>query len=400
MTFKTAITAGIIMAGTAGAAQTAQAQTITLLDGSTVTVGQGGIVNVAGSVSGTVQQGGVSSAFSCTYDAVSGRVTGSASCGQILGGSLTGGLNVSALERDIVSARVNVASSGQASANFRLLDDLATRRVGVSVITDVQADLQAGASSDATNVFGEPTYGAWSSASGNYIDDERFGLEKDGRNYVFTAGVDHTVQNWMVGIYGGYLDTNVDLVSLGGDLNSDGWLAGTYVTRVLDKVFSITAAGSYADMQTHLARTSAGTQIRAAFDHREWSASLNGNAFWLLAPQFGVTATAGVSYDAWKDARYTDSVGVTYAEAKGHNVWGKASGTATFFTGILRPYANVTYGRLFSDPDFYTDRDRLTVGGGFAVGQGRLTGVFEVNTLLLREDQSDTTVGLHLRLAV
>ncbi len=399
MTRTTAIAAGALTACllTAGA----HAQTVTLTDGSTATFTQNALgLGASGSVGGTLTQGGVNSAFFCTYDTVRGQIGGSPACGQILGGATTGGLDVSVLERNIVSANISVSSAGQASANTRLLDDLATRRIGIDTTVAVQAEIQAAGRADASNVFGAPTYGAWASAGGNFFDDDRLGLERDGHNNVFTAGVDHRVENWMVGIYAGYLQTKADLTSLGGDLTSDGWLAGTYVTRVLDDMFSITGAASYADSESHLSRTSAGTRVTGAFDHMEWSASLDGNAFWLIAPRFGLTGTAGVSYNRWRDKGYTDSAGFSYAETKGENMWGKLAGTATFFTGVLRPYANVTYNRLFTDPDFSTKKDRLTVGGGFAMGQGRLSGGVEVNTLLLNDNQRDTTIGLHLRLSM
>lgn len=399
MTRNFAIAAGAMTAClfTAGA----QAQTVTLTDGSTATFAQNTLgLGASGSVSGTLTQGGVNSTFSCTYDTVRGQIGGSPACGRILGGAVTGGLDVAVLERNIVSANISVSSAGQAAANARLLDDLATRRIGIDTAVAVQAELQAAGRDDASNVFGAPTYGAWASAGGNFFNDDRLGLERDGHNNVFTAGVDHRVENWMVGLYGGYLETKADLMSLGGDLSSDGWLAGAYVTRVIDDVFSITGAGSYADSESHLSRTSAGARVTGAFDHMEWSASLDGNAFWLIAPRFGLTGTAGVSYNYWRDKAYTDSAGFTYAETKGENAWGKLAGTATFFTGILRPYANVTYNRLFTDPDFYTKKDRVTIGGGLAMGQGRLNGVIEVNTLLLNDNQRDTTVGLHLRLTV
>ena len=399
MTLKTAFAAGLIGLTTASAA--AHAQSLVLTDGATVTFTQNALgAGATGSVSGTIQSGGVSSAFACTYDVVRGQIGGPSACNQILGGALTGGLSVSALEHDIVETRLSVSSQAQASANTRLLDDLATRRVGISAIVDIQAEMQASGATDASSVFGAPSYGAWSSASGNFLDDERFGLERDAKNYVFTAGVDHTVDNWMVGIYGGYLKNDVDLISLDGDLESDGWLIGTYVTRVLDDVFSITATGSYADSQSHLARNAAGTRVTAAFDHREWSASLNGNAFWLLAPRVGLTGTVGLSYDHWNDDEYTDSSGLAFGKSNGENLWGKAGAILTFLGGPFRPYATVNYGRLFTDPDFYAERDRVSVGGGVALGHGRLTGAFEVNTLLLQEDQRDTTVGFHFRLAV
>ncbi len=399
MTLKTAFAAGLIGLSTVSAS--AHAQSLTLTDGSTVTFTQDTLgIGATGTVSGTLQSGGVSSAFSCTYDVVRGQIGGPSACNQILGGSLTGGLSVSALERDIVDARLSVSSQGQAGANVRLLDDLTARRVGVSAIVDVQAEMQANGTADASSAFGAPSYGAWSSASGSFLDDERFGFERDAKNYVFTAGVDHTVDNWMVGVYGGYLKNDVDLISLGGDLQSDGWLIGTYVTRVLDSMFSVTASGSYADSQSHLSRTSNGARVTAAFNHKEWSASLNGNAFWLLAPRLGLTGTVGVSYDDWNDDAYTDSSGLAFGQTGGENLWGKAGAILTLLGGPLRPYATVNYGRLITDPDFYAERDRVTLGGGVALGHGRLTGAFEVNTLLLQEDQRDTTFGFHVRLAV
>ncbi len=440
MTLKTAISAGAFCLLSAAATSGAQAQTIpgttgaVTLPSGPITLNNGSVANItqtvvglgntvtqtpsgtggsvppvtpilpgAGAtavVNGTLTQGGTSSAFSCTYGVVSGQIGGGAACNQILGGAATGGVSISLLDREVVSARVDVALANQASANARLLDDLATRRIGIDVAVAAQAELQAAGAVDTSSIFGDPQYGGWASAGGNFFNDERFGFEREGDNKVVTAGIDHRVDNWMVGLYGGYLDTNIDLISLDGDLESDGWLLGAYATRILDDVFSVTGAASYADTQSHLARNSGGARITSAFEHTEWSAALNGNAFWLVAPNFGFTGTAGVSYDTWRDGAYTDSAGTAFAEASGKNVWGKLAGTVTFFAGAVRPYANVTYGRLFTDPDFYMEKNRTTAGIGIGLGQGRLNGVIEVNTLLFNEDQRDTTIGLHLRLTV
>ncbi len=66
---------------------------------------------------------------------------------------------------------------------------------------------------------------------------------------------------------------------------------------------------------------------------------------------------------------------------------------------MFKPYAFATYSRLISDPN-YDGRNALQLGGGLAVGSGRLNGAVEAGTLLLQSGQSSTSVGLHLRLAV
>ena len=120
----------------------------------------------------------------------------------------------------------------------------------------------------------------------------------------------------------------------------------------------------------------------------------------IATDSLALTAVGGITYGAWKDDAYTDSRGLAFAKTDGDNTYVKAGGVLTFMpSGVLRPYGFATYNRLLSDPA-YTGRDALQVGGGLAIGSGRLTGGLEVGTQLFQSGQDSTSIGLHLRLAV
>ena len=373
----------------------AEAALVTLPDGSVINYQQNNVASGStGTFNGTIQQSGVSSSFSCAYDAVSGQVSGSAACGQLLGG-----LDLRDLERQIVAARVNVASALQADTNLRFLDSLLQRHIGADLTLSVRA---AGVGADAStgSAFGAPSFNSFGFGGGSFLDDDRLGFEKSGHNYIATVGLDHASGNTLIGGYVGYLNTDIDLKSLSGDLSSDGWLVGAYVTQVLSPRFSVTGSVSYADSSIDLTRTFAGAPVRASYGHNEWSGSLSANMLIMTTDVFSLSGLGGITYGAWKDNAYTDSRGIAFNKADGDNTYAKVGGLISFLpAAMLRPYGFATYNRLLSDPN-YNGRDALTVGGGLAVGSGRLSGSVEVGTLLLQQGQSSTSIGLHLRLAL
>jgi hypothetical protein len=371
----------------------AEAAVVTLGDGAVVDYQQNNVAaGAAGTFNGTIQQNGVTSDFSCAYDAVSGQVSGSAACGQLLSG-----LNLTDLERQFVAARVNVASALQARTNLQFLNDLVQRHVGADLTLSVRA---AGVGADASTAFGSPSFQSFGFGGGSFLDDDRLGFEKSGHNYIATVGLDHAEDNTLIGGYIGYVNTNIDLKSLSGDYDSDGWVAGLYVTQVLSQRFSVTASGAYGDSTVDLRRTFTGTAVTASYGHKEWSGAVTANMLLVATDAFALSGLGGIMYGGWKDNGYTDSRGITFNSADGDNTYAKVGGVVSFLpASAVRPYGFATYNRLLSDPN-YNGRNALNVGGGLAIGAGRFTGAAEVSTLLLQQGQSATSIGLHLRLAI
>ncbi len=346
-----------------------------------------------GSFTGTIQpSGGPAADFSCSYNAVTGQISGASTCGQILNG-----IGLTNIERALVAARVNAASSLQAETNVRLLDNLVQQRVGANVTVSVAA---AGEGAGTGALFGAPTFGSFAFGGGSFLNDNRLGFEKSGHNYVATVGVDHAAGNTLLGGYAGYINTNISLKSLEGKVDSEGWLVGGYVTQVLSRLLSVTASLSYLDSSVDFRRTFTGANVISAYGHNEWTGGLTANALLVANQDYAFSLLGGVTYGAWNDGAYTDSRGITFAKADGDNTYVRGGGVFTFHpTGAFRPYGFATYSRLISDPA-YNGRDSLQVGGGVAVGSGRVTGNLEVGTLLLQSGQSETSIGFHLRLAI
>jgi len=376
-------------------AQPAAAAVVTLPNGSVVDYTQNNATQGgSGSFSGTVQQGGATSNFACSYDAVTGLIGGGGACAQILNG-----LGLPALERQLVAARVNAASHFQSEANLFLLSDLLQRRIGGDFTLRVQASGE-GIAGSAGSGFSAAGLGPTAFGGGSFLDDNRPGFEKSGESYVFTVGVDHAAGNTLLGGFVGYMNTDLDLTSLAGNLSSDGWVAGVYATQVLGPIFSVTASGFYSDANNDLRRTFAGAPVTASYGHDEWSGSLQANALLINSDDLAFSVLGGLTYGAWSDNAHTDSRGIAFGEADGDNTYAKVGGVLTFMpTAVLRPYVQATYNRLLSDPA-YNGRDALSLGGGVAVGSGRITGSAEVGTVVLQSGQNNTSVGLHLRLAL
>jgi hypothetical protein len=371
----------------------------TLNDGATVSYTQN---SPAGTVSGTyTASGGVAVPFSCTYDAASRTFSGSSLCGQILGGALTGGLDLTSLEQRIVAARVSVASEVQANVNLRFLTDLTQRRIGLNLASSAQAQMQAGAANAPSTAFGAPSYQSWGFVGGDFVNDDRTGLDKSGHGVVATAGVDHAAGNILLGGYVAYLNSDIDLKSLDGNLSSDGWALGAYATYVLGPVFSISVSGSYGDSTVHLSRAVTTAPVTGRHDHEEWSLSATGNAFWRLNDMLGLSLLAGVDYGHWHDGAYTDTAGIGFAGDGEGDTSAKVGGVLTLWPGhTVQPYVTTTYSRLVSDLRYQTDRDALSVGGGLLFGGGNISGGLEVDTILLQDHQSDTTIGLNIRFRI
>jgi hypothetical protein len=369
----------------------AQAEVVTLPNGGVVDFQQN---SGTGTFAGTLQQGGATSNFSCAYDAVSGQISGSSACGQILNG-----LNLQTLEQQIVSARVNVASNLQAMSNVQLLNDTFQRQIGggfsVSArAAGIEADVSAG------SAFGSSNLGSFGFAGGSFVDDNRAGFQKSGQNYIATVGLDHTGGNTSVGGHIGYQKTDLDLQSLDGELSSDGWVVGAYVTQVFSQRFSVTLSGTYSDSSVDLERTFTGTAVTAGYGHSELTGSVTASALVISTDSLALVALGGITYGAWDDDAYTDSRGIAFAKSGGDNTYAKFGGVLALMpSSALRPYGFATYNRLLSDPAF-TGRDSLDVGGGLGFGSGRFTGGLEVGTQLFQEGQDNITIGLHLRFAV
>ena len=369
----------------------AQASQVTLPGGAVVNYQQNNGGSSGGTVAGTIQQGGATTNFSCSYDPVSGQLSGSASCTQI-----AGSLNLTQLEGQIVGARVNAASALQSMSNLQILDDMLQRQLGDGTTMTMRA---AGTGANAS-AFGSPSIGSFAFGGGSFVDDNRAGLEKNGHNYIATVGLDHTAGNTLIGAYGGYANTQLKLYSLDGNLSSDGWLAGAYVTQSFSRQFSVTLSGNYLNSDVDLNRTFTGAAVTARYGHTEWSGSFQGNLQLISTRDLALTALAGMTYGSWQDNAYTDSRGIVFNKAEGDSTYAKGGGALTFLpTSDLRPYGYATYSRLLSDPN-YNGRNALEVGGGLAMGSGRFTGAIEGGTVLLQSGQSNYTIGLHLHLAV
>lgn len=375
---------------------------LTLNDGSTASFVQNNIGQAsAGTITGTITPpGGTSTPFSCAYDVARRQLTGSPACAQVLGGATTGGINLVDLERQAVAARVDVVSHIQANADLQVLNDLTQRRIGLNLAAAAQAQMQVGGTTSAS-AFGSPQFQSWGFAGGDFLSDDRLGLKKSGHGVVATAGVDHTAGNLLLGGYAAYLNTDLTLDSLDGSLSSDGWALGGYATYVFNSVLSASVSGSYGDSTVNMNRAVSTAPVTAKHGHQEWSLSATGNAFWRLNSDLGLSALAGVDYGKWIDSAYVDSAGIQFNEASEGSTWGKVGTVLTLWPGAMfEPYATAIYSHLLSDPQFVTNRDALTLGGGLELVSGRLSGGLEVDTLLLQDGQSDTTIGLNIRFRI
>lgn len=384
--------AAMLMMSFLGATGAAHAATITVPGVGAVTFDQNNVsAGGSGNITGTVQAGGATTNISCGYNAVTGQVSGSAQCGLILNG-----IGLANLERDLVAARLGVASSLQNESTVKLLDNLVQQRVN----TEVSLNVAAAGDGTTGSLFGSPSFGSFGFGGGSFLDDDRLGFEKSGHNYVATVGIDHRGGNTLVGGYAGYINTNISLKSLEGKLDSEGWLVGGYLTQVFSRIFSVTGALTYLDTDVDLRRTFTGNNVTASYGHSEFSGSLTANALLVANVDYAFSLLGGVTYSQWDDAAYTDSRGIAFAKNDGDNTYAKVGGIFTLQpTAQVRPYAFATYNRLLSNPAF-SGRDQLQLGGGLAVGAGRITGSIEASTVLLQSGVDENTIGLHLRFAL
>ncbi len=348
---------------------TAQAAPVILPNGTTVNIDP---------------SGAVTGALNCTYDAVTGQVSGAAACATSVTGTA-----LRNIEQQVTAARVNLATRLQSDSNLRMFNSMIDQRVGANAVINIDVST------------GTPATGGWAGAAGSFIGDNRVGFEKDGHNYAATVGVDHISGSTTIGGTVGYTKTDIDLKSLQGNLSSDGWLVGLYVTQKLNDVFSITGSGSYAHSNIDLRRTFQGAQVTSNFGHNEYSASVSGNGFWQLGTDAGFGAMLGLSHGINDDDAYTDSRGIAFGAFKENSTWAKGGASFAFnLSNPLRPYVSATYSRLLSARSYQVERNALSVGGGLALRSGNIGGSLGVETVLLQSGQHETSVGLSLRISL
>lgn len=390
--------------GTALVAYAAGAQTLPTTVGlpspatQTVNLTGGGVANVVqnpngaggtGTVTGSVVAGGVTTQVSCGYNVATGVVTGGAQCSQILSGA-----NLANFTRSIVSGRVASAADELSAMTTNLVQGTIETRLTQDLIINIQASGQAGGSS--SGGFGD-SVGSFGVVGGGFYDDERLGLEKDGESFAVTAGLDKAIGQVLLGGTVGYINNDVDLEAINGDLSSKGWLVGGYLGYIFNDVVSLTGGLSYVDSNVDLTRTTGATSIAADYGQKEWNGSLTLNAFQRTG-DLGITGQVGLTYNDWRTGAYTDSSGLAFAKAKGDTTAARAGAVLSLFASPgFTPYASAAYNHIISERTFGQDRGSLDAAAGMSFGWGSGYGSLEVSKTFLRENQSSTTVGLHIR---
>ncbi len=373
---------------------TPQPQTVSFGTGSTANVTFNPIAaNGTGTMVGSAVINGVNTPLSCTYNIVTNAVTGGAACNTVLSGS-----NLTNFARTMVAQRLSYAAQVMSQANSTFSGNLLEHHLTNDLIIRVQGDQQGGPQSSSNAASFGGGYGSYGLGGAGWYDDDRLGQDKDGDSLILTAGFDKAAGKVLFGGTIGYIDQNVDLKSLNGDLDSQGYLGGLYVGYLFNNVWSMTASGTYVSSDVDVARTSGTTLITSNYDQNEWNASLMANAFNRVG-DLGLTFTFGVGYDRWKTDSYVDSTAVAYAAAKDSNWTGRAGGVISLLsTQGVTPYATVMYNHILSDRNFGQDRSTMDAGAGvsfrFATG---FLGSVEVTKTFMDRDQDNVTAGLHFR---
>jgi hypothetical protein len=379
---------------------TPQAQNITFSTGGAAT----GTANVTfnpiaangtGTMVGSATINGVNTALSCTYNIITNTVSGGAACSQVLSGS-----NLAGFARTMVAQRLSYTASVLSQANTAFTGNMLEARLTNDLIIRVQGEAQGGAQSTGANNnvnFGSG-YGSYGLGGVGWYDDNRLGQNKDADSFVLTAGFDKAAGKVLFGGTVGYIDQNVDLESLNGDLDSQGYLGGVYVGYLFNNVWSMTASGTYVSSDVDVARTSGTTLITSTYDQTEYNAALMANAFNRVG-DLGLTFTFGAGYDRWKTDAYTDSANIAYGAAKDDNWTGRVGGVISLLsTQGVTPYATVMYNHILSDRNYGQDRGSLDASAGLSVRIGTgFMGSVEVSKTFMQQDQDSVTAGLHFR---
>lgn len=189
------------------------------------------------------------------------------------------------------------------------------------------------------------------------------------RGYGFLGGVGYGDRQWMIGAFGGWLDTRQSIAPLGASTKADGVVAGVHGRYSMPNGFGFGASVVYDGAQARTTRALPGTaSAYGRYDLHSWTSDLSVHYAAELAEGWSLTPRAGLTYLRTRRQGMGETGGSPFAltVARRDLVAGFADGGVTFgrsdaSDAPFRPF--VTLGARYQ-----IEGNRAVALGGYAGG--------------------------------
>ncbi len=189
------------------------------------------------------------------------------------------------------------------------------------------------------------------------------------RGYGFLGGVGYGDRQWMIGAFGGWLDTRQSIAPLGASTKADGVVAGVHGRYAMPNGFGFGASIVYDGAQARTTRALPGTASAfGRYDLHSWTSDLSVHYAAEMADGWALTPRAGLTYLRTRRAGVGETGGSPFAltVARRDLVAGFVDGGITFgrsdaSDAAFRPF--VTLGARYQ-----IEGNRAVALGGYAGG--------------------------------
>ncbi|KTT71893.1 autotransporter protein [Sphingomonas sanguinis] len=189
------------------------------------------------------------------------------------------------------------------------------------------------------------------------------------RGYGFLGGVGYGDRQWMIGAFGGWLDTRQSIAPLAASTKADGVVAGVHGRYAMPNGFGFGASIVYDGAQAHTTRALPGTASAfGRYDLHSWTSDLSVHYAAEMADGWALTPRAGLTYLRTRRQGVGETGGSPFAltVARRDLVAGFADGGVTFgrsdaSDAPFRPF--VTLGARYQ-----IEGNRAVALGGYAGG--------------------------------
>ena len=157
--------------------------------------------------------------------------------------------------------------------------------------------------------FDDRRWNVWAAGNVFGVNVDRSGAAFDGRLYSVLAGVDYKiVQQFLVGVAGGWERYDLDTSFNGGTFKGTGYTVGPYLGLKITPSLVLDVWAGWTRVNYDLTSTATGALESGSFDANRYfvSANLTGHFAW---EGFRITPRAGLLYASERQPEYTSSLG-------------------------------------------------------------------------------------------
>ncbi|MBL26454.1 MAG: hypothetical protein CMM50_02725 [Rhodospirillaceae bacterium] len=253
---------------------------------------------------------------------------------------------------------------------------------------------------------GEGKIAVWANGAYSSVEDDFVTTAFEGDIYTAIVGADYALSSsFTAGVALGYESAQIDTTFNGGRIDASGFTIAPYAVITLGRFFSIDGTFGYSVLNTDLTRISAGQRFSGDMDSNRWFAAGNLNAHTTL-DRFRLGGRLGYIHASEDQDGFTETSTIGTNVVAGRTIdFGQVqiSGEAAYLMEFTEIYGFGTYEIDTQRDDVVAgvgqaqpsnDDDGFRIGGGMRLSLTDRTSVsFQGDTVLLRDDQSETTVS-------